>query len=183
MSENSESGPAVTYDAIDGLMSDAQPMGTVNYDYDTVGRRAHMTYPPVGATPFIVGYTYNEDNSLSAETVKYSTGAAANYARFTYNNFAQVSKVTYGSGSPLPVQVAPTFDTSGRLWKLKDTLGNGDISNWTFAYNNSTGQMVSETQTGTPNYQYVAPVNIATYGINGLNQVTNRSGSTFTYDA
>ena len=170
------------YDAIDGLTSDIQPMGPVTYSYDAYGRRAKLNYPPVGATPFYAAYTYNNDNTVAAEKVSFNGGAEGNYARFAYNNFAQVKTITYGSGSPLPVVVTPTFDASARLSNLQSSMA-GTISAWALAYNNSTGQLKTETQTGTPSYKYVAPGNISnTYGINGLNQVTTRNASSFTYD-
>jgi len=91
---NSTGGASATenysYNAMGSLLSDAQPMGTVNYGYDAYGRRTQLTYP----NAFYVTYGYDDGDQL---TGIYENGAAT-LATYSYDDYSELTAVGYGSG-------------------------------------------------------------------------------------
>jgi YD repeat-containing protein len=177
-----------TYNAHGWLLSEAQPMGTVSYQYDDYGRRIRLTYPTAG-NPFIT-YDYNNGD----EVVSIKENGSTQLAGFSFNNYGQRTGIVRQNGQ----NTGYAYDASLRLQYLtQGTSGASHYNQITYGY--SAADQIA-TKSGNNGAYGFTPTNQSIgYTINGLNQVsqigstplnhdlrgniTGDTGGTFTYNA
>jgi len=158
------------YNALGWLLSDAQPMGTVTYAYDAYGRRTQMTYPDSG---LYVTYGYNDGGQL---TGIYENGSAA-LVTYSYDNYDGLSSFARGSGYATTIG----YDTNHR----PQTIANAAATNAnTITIGYTALDQINARTNSNAAFEIAAPsTGTTTYGINGLNRITNvNSGTPFSYD-
>ena len=172
-----KNGKTITYvwDALGRLTSETTHVAgqnrTVSYLYDAAGRRTRVTYPD----GFYVTYDY--DTSSAAALIK--ENGATTLATYSKDAFTRSTALNRGNGTSTSVG----YDTASRLKDLDITLPSAASYNQQIDYAyNTAGQITSKLNS---NSDYLPTIVTAskTYGVNGLNQVTNESGVTFSYDA
>lgn len=164
------------YNAIGWKVSETTAMGTVGYAYDEYGRRERLTWPD----SFYVTYGY--DNSLLLKNIK--EHASSTLVSIEYDASGREKSLTRSNG----VQTQYNYDGHSRLKSMiskKPSIiatGDYDVS---FGYNPA-GQVTTKTERGrntpTASYIYSRQVEAQSYTPNGLNQITNWSGTTLLYD-
>lgn len=178
---NTTGGPSVTetygYNSMGWLLSDAQPMGTVNYQYDAYGRRSRLTYPGAG---LYVTYSYDDADELTkiCENGANCTDPAVPLLAFTYDDYGRrtTTKARKSDGTALTLG-GFGFDSSLRLQSV--TTPANII---TVAYN-AADQINSRTNSGGSAYEPTPPViGTTTYGVDSLNRMTTGGASAFDYD-
>ncbi len=161
-----------TYNAVGSLLSDAQPLGIVNYAYDAYGRRTQLTYPGSG---LYVTYGYNNGDQL---TGIYENGSTA-LATYSYDDYDALTSMGRGNG------FATSIGYDGR--HRPQTIANNAASNsttLTLGYT-ALSQINARTNSNVA-FQASGPAASTTtiYGINGLNRISNvNSGTAFSYDS
>jgi RHS repeat-associated protein len=161
----------LAWDALGRLSSDAQPFGTMNYQYDAVGHRTRVTYP---GSSYV---TYDYDIVGDMTTVKES--GTTTLATYAYDNLGRRTSLTLGNG----VVSTYTYDTVSRLTGLSLNLtGTTDDLSIGLSYNLA-GQIAGRTSSNT-GYSWTGAVNVArNYTSNGLNQYSANTSMSFGYDA
>lgn len=173
---------AYGFDAVDGMTSDAQPTGTVNYTYDIYGRRSQLIYPAYSGNNFYIGYYYYNDGAVQYETESYAGGSETIRAQFPEDSYARSAGAVFGPSTV--ASLTPTYDTTSRLSALNAAVaGSGNNAAWGFSYS-AANQLKSRTQSASSGYNYAPPNNVTTtFALNGLNQIANANGSSFSYDS
>ncbi|HWV46637.1 MAG TPA: RHS repeat-associated core domain-containing protein, partial [Nitrospira sp.] len=165
------------YNALGWLLSDTQPIGAVSYGYDAYGRRNKLTYPD----GFYVTYQYWNDDS--GWYIQDNTGEYI--LRHEYDDYSRRLNKKLGNGSPYALLQSSSFDTNLRLQTLTNNLSASGATAYDNAYTfgyNSADQLASSGGS-TSSYDYAAPSNSISYGIDGLNRVTSvNSSPSFGYD-
>jgi RHS repeat-associated protein len=158
-----------TYNALGWLLSDTQPLATVNYDYDGYGRRTKLTYPSSPTGGFFVTYSYNDADEL---TGIYENGNSA-LATFDYDNLGRASHLYRGNG-----QTTTYAFNSAQEFSSLSQLGNTS----SFLYR-KTGQLKS-VDISLPAFQPPPPNLTVTAAspVNALNQLTSIGGEGLSYD-
>ena len=159
------------YNAVGWLLSDAQPLGTVNYSYDAYGRRSQLTYPAGG---LYVTYGYNDGDQL---TGIYENGSAA-LVTYAYDDYESLTSMGHGSGYATNVG----YDGNHRPQTITNNAATN--SNTVSLGYSALDQINSRSQSNAA-FQAGSSMGAGTtsYGINGLNRVTNVNGGTaFGYD-
>jgi RHS repeat-associated protein len=175
---SASSTEALTFasDALGRLTSATGSLGTINYSYDSAGRRLTMTYP--GST-LTLNYDYDVlGNVLKIRENGATTGVGV-LATYAYDSLGRRQTVTFGNGS---VQ-SFAYDPALRLQSLTNDLsGTANDLVQTFAYNPAS-QIASATRSNDA-YAWTGHINVdRAYTTNGLNQYTNSGGTTLGYDA
>jgi len=174
-------GTAITetfvYNALGSLISDAQPLGAVSYQYDSYGRRSRLTYPGSG---LYVTYQYNDADELTkiCENGTNCTDPAVPLLAFAYDDYGRRTgtKARKADGTALSIG-SYGFDGSLRLQSVT-TPGN----TITVAYN-AADQINSRTNSGGVAYEPAVPATAATaYAVDGLNRMTTSGTSSLAYD-
>ena len=153
---DSEGTTTYTYDANGNVITASDDVGTVRreydalnrvtkytdingrviqYEYDSCGNLKKMTYPN-GENGT---YTYDPNHNMLTSSM--SNGAVSKASTFEYNSKNQITKINNPDGSV----VSKTYDSAGRLTRLKDVDKNGQIIvNDTYSYDNL-GRITTET--------------------------------------
>ncbi len=154
-----------TYDALNRLISEMTPQGSVSYTYDAAGRRTSMT---VLGQP-TVDYTYDDANRL----IQITQGAAI--VSFTYDNGGRRTSLTLPNG----VLVEYAYDNASRVtsitYKENGTIVLGDL---TYEYDKNG----SRTKIGGSFARTGIPQPIASTAYNAANHQTTFGDKTLTYD-
>jgi len=170
-----------TYNAIGQLLSDAQAMGTVSYEYDAYGRRSKLTYPSSGGIPFYVSYSYYNDGNLLSQGVSYNGASPVTQLQFPIDNYGRRTQI-YRGASSYPVQTSYGFDTSSRINSLANNIGGTTYDN-TATYTYSTSSKINKRTNSNTVFDYLVPGALTTnYTLNGLNRLTAVGSSTPVYD-
>jgi len=170
-STTSENGAEYVYSYLGKLLYKKDVLGnTVSYQYDSLGRETNMTYTPVGGTPQVTTYTYNEypfqtlklnlSNSAddgyatSSVDVTYPTG----YQKISYYNqqghmIAEYDKENNEKNFTL--QTSYSYNTNGTLYSTTNyspTTSNGSVTQYcgesVVTYDPSGRPIVTEGQYG-----------------------------------
>jgi RHS repeat-associated protein len=152
------------YDNLDRLTSESTPQGSVAYSYDNAGRRSSMTV--AGQLP--VNYSYDNANRLTG----ISQGPSS--VTFNFDNANRPTSATLPNG----LVVEYGYDANSQLTSINYRNGAALLGNLTYEYNgigHRTNVNGSFARLGLP--QTVSSV---TY--NAANQLTQKAGTTFTYD-
>lgn len=155
-----------TYNSLGWLTSNTQALGMVSYAYDAYGRTSQITYPG----SFNVGYAYNVNGSLAGLTVD-----GASVATLDYDSFGRRWHL-YRTGTTQTTTYA--YDVRANL----ETLAHGSINSTGLTYNTA-NQIASRTQSNGLFALTPSTASTATSTINGLNQVYNINGGSYTHDA
>ncbi len=160
-----------SYNALGWLLSDAQPLGTVSYGYDAYGRRVQLTYPGSG---LYITYGYNDGDQL---TGIYENGSSA-LVTYSYDDFNALTSLGRGSGYATSIG----YDGNHRA----QTIGNNAASNGnTVTLGYTTLNQIKSRANSNSLFDGGSslPSGTTTYGVNGLNRVSNVNGGTaFAYD-
>jgi RHS repeat-associated protein len=160
-----------SYNALGWLLSDAQPMGTVNYGYDAYGKRNQMTYPGGG---FYVTYSYNDGDELTGILENGTTQIAS----LSYDNHGR--RTSLGRGNGVPTNYG--YDTSLRLGSITQGASGASFFNQvTYGYSLA-DQIASKTATNA-SYNYTPATKNVSYGIDGLNRISTINSTNMAYDA
>ena len=119
----------LTYDTGDRLASVTYPNGqSLNYTYDTVGRRSQMVVKQGSSVTQTVNYTYNTLGQLT----KLTDGSNNLIVSYTYNNVGELAREDKADGT----YSTDTYDADGHLLDLINYAANGSIdSSFTYTYN------------------------------------------------
>jgi len=166
---NTTGGAAATetysYNALGWLLSDAQPMGTVSYTYDVLGKRTQMTYPG----GFYTTYGYESDDALTSIGVNSTTPSISlsydSYGRRANLYRANSQTTSYG------------YDNNNVSHLTSITHPTNTLS---FTY--SAADQIKSTTNSNPAYVSLPSVTSTTYSINGLNQIAAAGASNLGYD-
>jgi YD repeat-containing protein len=109
-----------TYHALDGVLTEATPNGTVTYTYDATGRRATMAVPGQAT----ISYAYDNADRLTTIT------QGGNVVTFDYNNADRRTKLTYPSGTFTEY----AYDNASRLTGLTYKHGANTLGTLTYGY-------------------------------------------------
>jgi len=156
---------ALDYDGLDRLTSESSPRGTVAYIYDDASRRTSMT---VAGQPQV---SYGYDNADRPSSITQGSSAVA----FTYDAAGRRRTLTLPNG----ITTTYDYDAASQLTGLTYQLGSTKLGDLSYSYDlagrqtNTTGSFA---RTGIPD-----ALNLATYNAN--NQLTQRDGISFAYDA
>ncbi|WP_372931657.1 RHS repeat-associated core domain-containing protein [Shewanella putrefaciens] len=161
------------FNALSWKTSESTSLGTVNYLYDSYGRRSRLTWPDN------VYVTFDYGNSLLLKSIK--ANGSTTLATFGYDEFGRRTSFTRGNG----VVTNYDYDDLSRLTSLETDIGGtatADDFLESFSYNNA-NQIVSKTLTTTnSNYRHIKNTVTEYSRVNGLNQYTSWAGSTVGYD-
>jgi RHS repeat-associated protein len=169
------------YDALGRLTSRAQPYTTLNYQYDTAGRRTRVSWPD----GLYISYNYDLLNQM---TTVLENGATT-LATYGYDDLGRRTSLTRGNGTATYY----SYDGASRLACLRfDLAGGGTLdctptasgqdNAITFGYNPA-GQIVSRTSANAA-YAWTGSVTVnRSYTANGLNQYTASGSVALGYDA
>ena len=162
-------GATITYDwnALGRLKSETTSIAgdtlVVSYLYDAAGRRTRMTYPD----GFYLTYEYWGSGGLR----HIKENGSNIIASYEYDAFGRGQMLTFGNG----VYRQVGFDTANRIANLDFTVPSDVTYNQQLNYGfNVAGQITSKTLL-TDLYLPTELMESATYGINGLNQVTEET--------
>lgn len=161
----------ITYvwDALGRVKSEQTALGTVSYQYDTAGRRTRTTYPD----GFYVTYDYN---GAGAVDIIRENGTTI-VADYSYDEFGRGVQLARGNG----VTTIHGYDDDGRLEYREFALPtSGYDQRVDFDYNVA-AQISSMLHTNSA-YLPTLQAQTRTHGVNGLNQLTDENGLSFTYD-
>lgn len=154
----------LAYDDLDRLTSETTPEGEITYTYDAAGRRASMTVD--GQTT--VNYTYDNANRLTqiaqgTATVTLAYDAAGRRTSLTlpngtvteygYDAASQLTSLTYKNGSTVIGDLSYEYDNAGRRTKIGGSFARTSL-----------------------------PSALTSTTYNAVNELTQRSGTTLTYD-
>ena len=165
----------LSYDALGRLVSDAQPYGTLAYEYDQAGRRTKLSW----ATDFFLKYDYFATGEMKAIRENDATVGVGVLAAFGYDNLGRRTSLTRGNG----VVTTYGYDAGSRLASLANDLAatTNDVST-SFSYN-AASQMVSSVRNNDL-YAWNGHYNVdRPYSVNGLNQLTTAGATALGYDA
>lgn len=169
------------YDALDRLVSEASPRGTVGYAYDANGRRTRLTMP--GQTD--VTYTYDDANRLTSITqgavqVGFGYDAAGRrtmlnlpngiVANYTYDAAGQLTDIVYTRGGVTIGDLAYQYDAAGRRIQESGSLARRILP----------GAVASATYNAA-NRLTAWGVTALAYDLNG--NLTSDASRTFTWDS
>ncbi len=176
VSVTSSAGHVVSfgYDALGRTLSETSHFGTKSMQYDLAGQMTRLTWPDA----FYVTY----DRLVTGE-VQYirENGALSGVGQlgsYTYDNLGRRTNLTRGNGTVR----AYSYDPVSRLSQLIDDLAGGtqDI-NTSFTYNPAS--QIATTTRANDIYAWGGHYNIdRSYGVNGLNQLTNAGAISLGYD-
>ena len=170
----------LTYDALGRLTSRAEPYTTLNYQYDTAGRRTRVTWPD----GLYINYNYDLANEMTT-VLENGTTTLATYG---YDDLGRRTSLTRGNGTASYY----SYDGASRLTCLRlDLAGGGTLdctptasgqdNAITFGYNPA-GQIVSRVSANNA-YAWTGSVTVnRAYTANGLNQYSASGSVLLTYD-
>lgn len=171
------------YHPLWGVISDAQPMGTVSYSYDAYGRRLRLTYPSYNNVPFYVAYYYYNDDALQYEKVSYNGGAEVIQTTFNEDSFGRPAQIYRGPTNVFGTGISFRTSTGQLNQYINDLPGTAYDSVLTFGHN-AANQINARSQTGAAIYNYNPTVNSTTnYTLNGQNQLTAVNSAAISYDS
>ena len=154
-----------SYDALDRLISEVTPQGSVAYAYDAAGRRTSMTVSGQSA----VNYSYDNANHLTQITQGSATVTILPDADGRRQSLTLPNGVSMNYG----------YDAASQLTGITYKLGTTTLGNFTYTYDlagRRTGVGGSYARTNVPQ-----TVSSTAYNVN--NQLSNWKGTNFTYDA
>ncbi|MFB2681172.1 RHS repeat-associated core domain-containing protein [Shewanella mangrovisoli] len=161
------------FNALSWKTFESTSLGTVNYLYDSYGRRSRLTWPDN------VYVTFDYGNSLLLKSIK--ANGSALLATYGYDAFDRRTSFTRGNG----VVTNYDYDDLSRLTSLETDIGGtatADDFLESFSYNNA-NQIVSKNLTTTnSNYRHIKNAVTQYSSVNGLNQYTSWAGSTVGHD-
>ncbi len=155
-----------TFDGLNRVTEEQSSQGTVNYAYDTAGRRTSMTV--AGQTA--VDYSYDNANRLTGMTQGTSTSAS-----FAYDNANKRTSLTLPNG----VVVSYGYDSASQLTGLTYTNGSTTLGNLIYSYDLAGRR----TSMGGSLAQQELPAAISTTAYNANNQLTTWGTASLYYDA
>ncbi len=155
-----------TFDGLNRLTEEQSSQGTVNYAYDTAGRRTSMTV--AGQTA--VDYSYDNANRLAGMTQGTSTSVS-----FGYDNANKRTSLTLPNG----VVVSYGYDSASQLTGLNYTNGSTTLGNLIYSYDLAGRR----TGMGGSLAQQELPAAISTTAYNANNQLTTWGTASLYYDA
>ena len=163
------------YDALDHLITQTSPLGTVTNSYDAAGNRTRMSWPG-GA--FYVDYVFDLSGGLTQVRENGQTSGAGLLATFSYDNLGRRTRLARGNGTVSTY----SYDNSSRLSGMGlDLASTAHDQSTTFGYNPA-DQIVSRSTTNAA-YDWADTYNVTrSYTHNGLNQTTSAGGLTVAYD-
>lgn len=156
----------------------------LGYAYDLAGRRTQMTYPD----GYVLDYARDRVGAVTLMSTP-TLAPAPDLFAFSYDNLGRLSRVGRGKGAGGVTLYG--YDAVGRLTSLSHDLFAGrtdagadtnDVT-YTLRYNPAFPNF-QITGVDTSNPLYIAPEGVyqRTSTINGLNQMSGRSSTTFSYD-
>lgn len=162
------------YNALGQMTSAMGPLGTVGYKYDSGGRRTRVTWPD----SFYVEYDYDATGAMTQVRENGATSGAGLLAVYGYDDLGRRSSLTRGNGATTTYG----YDAASRLDTLiHDLPGSGSDLTVTFKYNPA-GQITSR-KAFNDLYSWAGQTSPATTTeVNGLNQITNHDGLSFSHD-
>jgi RHS repeat-associated protein len=176
----SVSGTAVTetfvYNALGWMTSNAQPLGTMSYQYDAYGRRSRLTYPGSG---LYVTYGYDDADELLriCENGANCSSADVPLLAFTYDDYGQRTATNARKSDGTALNLGSYgFDSSLRLQTVT-TPGN------TVTLGYGAADQINSRTNSSGSYEPTAAISGATtYGVDGLNRMTTAGSSSLGYD-
>lgn len=165
----------VGYDALGRVVSDSQPNGVITYQYNSAGYRTQMRW----SDGLSITYDYLANGAISKIRETGATSGLGVLASFTYDDFGRRKTILRGNGTITNY----SYNTASWLNSLSlDLSGTAQDQTYSFSYN-SAGQIASRGSTNDI-YAYTGTVNVdRSYGVNGLNQLTNAGPVSISYDA
>ena len=148
--------------------------GTITYGYDELARLASQTVAGSGAETF----QYDTLDRLSTH--------ASDLGSFTYSYLGQTDQVVHGqlASSTLATTWSYLPNSGDRRLASVGSVGLSSGNHTTFAYTtNAENETTGVTQTSEAAIPYPPSPSSQTAAYNNLNQLTNLSGQSLTYDA
>lgn len=166
---------AWTWDALGRQTAETGALGTVYSQYDSAGRRTHLTWP--GAPAFYVQYDYDVYGALTRVRENGAATGAGVLAAYTYDSLGRRTAAAFGNGA----STTWGYDNVGRLTSLAHNLaGSADDVSFTYAYNPA-NQITQRTMSNSV-YAWTPGAGSTAYQNNGRNQVTSVGGAAVGYD-
>jgi RHS repeat-associated protein len=153
-----------TYDALDNLLTETTPLGSVTYTYDLTSRRKSMTIS--GQTTVSYGY----DNADRLTTITRGTDVIT----LGYDKANRRNSLTLPEG----ISVTYTYDNASRMTGITYKNGTQTVGNLSYAYDTS-GHLV---QKGGTLASVALPAAVASATYNANNQLTLWGTQGFAYD-
>ncbi|HEY0044012.1 MAG TPA: RHS repeat-associated core domain-containing protein [Allosphingosinicella sp.] len=164
------------YDALDRLITQTSPLGTVTSTFDAAGNRTRVSWP---GNTFSVDYDHNPAGELTAVRETGQTTGVGVLAAFSYDDLGRRTKLQRGNGTASNYG----FDPGSRMTGLGLDLAAGTHDQTTTFGYNAADQMTSRSTTNAA-YDWTGGYNVTRpYTNNGLNQTTSAGGTTIGYDA
>lgn len=177
---DSTTGEGVTtaYDAFGRVTQNTTNMDGVTralrYGYNANSNRIRMAFPDGSLSNYTRNVTYEYDAAGNPTAIKRENSATI--ASYSYNSAGQ--RATFNGG----VNTAYSYETSGRVSSVANTLANSGYNNtWTFGYNPAS--QITQTTRSNNTYAWTGAFNTdRNYTTNGLNQYSGAGTAAFTYD-
>lgn len=178
MTQASFTGHTLTfgYDQLSRNISAGGPLGTVSYQYDAAGRRTRVTWPDT----FYAEYDFDITGAVTSIRENGATSGVGVLASYAYDDLGRRDSITRGNGTT----TAYDYDAAGRLEELAQNLDStaNDVT-FNFTYNAARQSITQDRTTTNGGYVWTQPANNTQNSTaNGLNQLAQLSGTSFTYD-
>jgi RHS repeat-associated protein len=164
-----------TYDALGRRTSEAQPYGTISWQYDLAGRRTRTTWND----GVYVTFDYDVAGRMTAIRENGAASGVGVLATYGYDNLGRRTSLTRGNGTT----TSYAFDAVSRMTSLTQDLAGtaNDITIGSMTYNPAS-QILSQ-QRSNDGYAWNGHYNVnRNYTVNGLNQMTASGSVALGYD-
>lgn len=176
---NTSTGIAATtvtssYNALSWKKSETTSLGTVSYLYDDHGRRERLTWPD----SFYVTYDY--EDSLLLKHIRENGSSAL--ASFGHDEQGRRASLTRGNS----VVSSYHYDSFSRLDAMDTDVGGSNSADdyaASFKYNPTNQLVLKAVTVENRDYIYTRRAESQSYTPNGLNQITDWSGTSVLHDA
>ncbi|QDK35986.1 RHS repeat domain-containing protein [Sphingomonas sp. IC081] len=172
-----------TWDALGRLTSEAQPFGSMTYQYNAAGNVTRRTW----ADGFYVTYDYDNIGQVTAIRENGATSGVGVLATYSYDSLGRRTGVSFGNGTSRSY----AFDAAGRLSGLKiDAAGTtndiviGAVGGVGTAIGYNPASQITSVARNNDAYAWTGHYNFDRgYTPNGLNQYTASGAVALGYDA
>lgn len=163
-----------SYNALGQLKSEAQPYGSMSYQYDAAGRETKATW----SDGFYVNYDYLISGEVSKIRENGATTGVGVLATYGYDDLGNIASITRGDGTV----ASYGHDAVSRLSQLSENL-TGTSNDLTVNLTYNPANQIASRAGNNDLYAYTGRANVnRTYVANGLNQYTSAAPASFAYD-
>jgi YD repeat-containing protein len=168
---------SLAYDALGRLVGQTSHHGVMSWQYDLAGRRTRLTH---NDGSYHVDYDHLVTGEVWRVRENGATSGVGVIATYGYDVRGRRASLTRGNGTVAGYQYDPASSLLSQI--TEDMAGSAHDFTLTFAYNPA-GQIVSSTRSNDL-YSFAGQSTATTdTPPNGLNQISQRDGTTFSYDA